>query len=360
MADRGSSIVTGDNLLAVYLESRALKTLHDSVYMMELIAPENKFKIPGGMGNQITFNRWRKLAAASSTLAEASGNSAVVLSSIKYNSTIQSYGRNVKMTDLFEQTSVLDVKEGALQELEQSAALTLDNEIQRAAFKNVLAQCGQNADAKTKLLSVFMSSPASAFCADTGTMNASNKQFAFPAVFGASVTRLSAVSATAPSISARPGPIGIRKAVARLRRLSVRTFADGKYRAVIHPNGWASILANPDWKQWHINYSGGPSESMVKHEVGQIHNVRIMESPNAPRYAVAAHSVVPMIIAGKDALAVTDFASKGGVEYIITRPGPQSTNDPFHLNSYVAFKTRIVATAINPSAACILFTEELL
>lgn len=360
MADQNTSIVTNDNLLAVYLEARGLKTLHEEVQFMNLVAPENRYKIPKGMGNQITFSRWRKIPAASTTLAEASSNSAVVLSSKKYNSTIVSYGRTVKFTDLFEITSVLDVNEGALTELEQSAALTVDNAIQRAVFKNVLAEVGQNANTKTKIFSVQISAPMSSLCADTGTSNQTDQQYGFPCVHGASVTRLSAVSKTAPSISARLGPIAIRKAVNRLRRLAARPFADGKYRGVIHPNAWTTMMGNPDWKQWHINFSGGPQESMFKHEVGLVHGVRLLESPNCPRYAVAAHSINLTFICGPQALAATDFASKGGIEYIITRPGPQSTNDPFHLNSYVAYKTRMVATPVNPSAGVIVCSAELL
>lgn len=354
MADQNTSIVNNDNLLMSYFERRLIKTLHEQVWFYQLA---DKYPLPLKSGQQITFNGWRKIAAASSTLAEASANSAVALSSRKVNATIASYGRTVKFTDLLELTSIAGPLEGAMRELEQSAALTVDNIVQLAVFKNVLAQVGQNADAKTKILSVFMSSPASAFCANTGTMNASNKQFGFPAVFGTSATRLSAVSKTAPSISARLGPIAIRKAVTRLRKFSVPPMADGSYVGVATPQALATLQGNPDWKQWHLNYSGGPSESMFKHEWGKVHNVRLLESPNAPRYAVAAHSVNITAILGQGAVAMTELG--GGVEMIVKRPGPQSTNDPFNLNTYVSYKVRGVAAVLNPSAACVLFTHEL-
>lgn len=362
MADQNASTATNDNLLMVYLERRALQTLHEAVWYYQCVAPENKYKIPPGSGTQITFNRWRKIPAASVTLPEASANSSLAFSSIKYNSTINSFGRDVKFTDLFEKTSILNVEEGALRELEQSAALTVDNAMQLAIFKgptansNTLSQVGQNSNAKTKILSLYMSAVASAFCATTGTIANVNVQFGFPAIFGTSAARLSAVSATAPTISARLGPIGIRKAVASLRNQAAEPFADGKYLMVVHPYAWATCMANPNWQQWKLNYSEGPSQSMYKHEVGLIHNTRIVESPNCPRFAVAAHSVNLNFVCGRQALAVTEL--DGGVKYIVTRPGPQSTNDPFQLNSFVAFKVRIVATAVNPSAGRILFTHE--
>lgn len=354
MADQNTSIVNNDNLLMSYFERRALETLEESTYYRQLA---EIYPLPKGSGQQITWQAWRAIAAASSTLAESSANSAVALSSRKVNVTIRSYGRAVKYTELLDLTSILPVQTGALERLEQCAALTVDNDVQRAIFKNVLAQVGQNADTKTKILSAWMSSLASSFAADTGTSDKSN-QFGFPAVFGTSAARLSAVSKTAPSQSARLGPIGFRKAVARLRRLSVPRFADGSYAGVVHPNAWATMMGNPDWKQWHINFAGGPSESMFKHEVGKVHSVRLIESQNAPRYAVAAHSVNLCFIAGRGALGVTEL--DGGVKYLITKPGSQSVSDPFWQQSYVAFKVRQAAAALNPSCGVILFTHELL
>ena len=357
MADQDTSIVNNDNLLMSYFTDRAIQTLHEKVWYYQLA---EKVPLPLGSGQQITFNGWAKISAASSTLAEASGNSSVSLSSRKVNATIISYGRSIKFTDLLEKTSVLPVEPGALRELEHAAALTVDNAVQRAIFKNVLAQVGQNGSAKTALLSVWMSSVASAFCANTSTTsyNAnSNQQFGFPVVMPGSATRLSAYSKTAPSISARMGPIALRKGVNRLQRLAVEPMADGMYVGVAHPNALTTMYSNPDWKQWQLNYSGGPQATMYKHEANIVHKVRLLQSPNAPRYAVAAHSVCPVFICGQGALAVTEL--DGGVKMIITRPGPQSTNDPYHLNSNLAFKVRIIAAVLNPSAGVIVPIHEL-
>jgi N4-gp56 family major capsid protein len=342
----------------IYLQKRAIATLHEAVWFYQMVAPENKYPLPSGSGTQMTFNGWQRIAAPSAVLAEASGNSAVALSSRKVNVTIQSYGRSVKFTDLFEKTSILAPKEGALKELEQCAALAVDNEMQRVIFKNTLDQVGTDTNAKTKLLSVWMSSKASAFCALTSTAsyNAnSDLQFGYPAVFGTSATRLSAVSATAPSTSARMGPVAIRKVVKQLRRKSAEPYADGNYMGVLTPEAWADMMGNPDWKAWQQT-AGLPVETMYKHEVGMVHKVRLVESPNAPRYAVAAHSVNATFIAGRQALGVTELG--GGIEYLITPKGP-SKSDPFDLNNYVSFKVRLVGARLNQSAGRILFTHEL-
>lgn len=335
-----------------YFERRGIATLHEAVGFYQLA---DKFPLPKNSGVQMTWNGWRKIGAASSTLAEASANSAVTMSSRKVNVTVQSFARTVKITSLAELTLILDPNEGAMRELEQSAALTQDNMIQLGVFKNVLAQVGQNADVKTKLLSAWTGVRASAFCANTGTSGNSN-QFGFPVVFGASSTRLSVVSNSAPSISAIAGPIGVRKAVTRLRRLAVPKFDGNSYRAVAHPNWISALLSNADYKQYVINYEGGPSKTMFAHAVTRVHAVDIMESPNVPRYASSALSCTPLFICGKGAIGVTEL--DGGIQMILKRSGPQSTNDPVNQISLVSYLLRGAAKALNPSCGVILLNHE--
>lgn len=351
MADANTSTSTGDNLLMVYFQRRAIQTLHDKVLFYAIA---DKFPLPTGSGTQMTFNGWRKIAAASSTLAEASSNAAVNLSSRKVNVTIGSYGRHAKITDLLEATSVLPVMEGAMRELTQSAALTLDNVIQLAVFKNVLAQVGQGADVKSKLLSAWQGTLASAFCANTGTDN-NSRQFGFPVVFGASVTRLSAVGTI--SISARAGPIGVRKAVSRLKRLNVEPMANGRYAGIVHSAWIAALLSNSDYKQYVVNYAEGPRESFFKSTpTTPIHGVDFAESSNVPRYASSSLSCTPAFIAGQGALGVTEL--EGGIKMIMKRPGAQTVSEPYDLNATLAYKLRAVAAALNPSCAVILLNHE--
>lgn len=319
------------------------------------------FQIPEGEGQQITWNGFRRLAGASSFLAEASGNSAASLSSRKVNVTVNSLGRTVKLTDLLEFTSVLKVNEQAMQRIEDSAAITVDNALQYAVFKGSgtagRLQVGQMADTKAKILSALMSARASSFCANTGNAEAGRLQWGIPVVFGTSCVRLSAVSATAPSISARLGPIAIRKGVARLKRLNVEPFANGTYMGIAHPLALSTMYGNSDWKQWQLNWAGGPTSTMYKHQAGLVHQVALVESSNQPRYAVAAHSCNITTILGRGCLAAAEL--DGSVKFLITRPGPQSTNDPFRLNSFIAFKVRMAGAVLDPSAGVHVITHEL-
>ena len=367
MADQNTSTVNNDNLLSSYFEKRAIRTLQDKVYYYQAVQKDGMvFQIPQGEGVQVTWNSWRKLAAASSLLAEASGNAAVSLSSRKVNVSVNSFGRVVKLTDLLQYTSVLSVDEGAMRRIEDSAALTIDNALQMAVFKgtgtDARTQVGQLADTKTLILSALMSARASSFCANTGNAEAGRLQWGLPVVFSPSSTsiafRLSAINAAAPSISARLGPIGIRKAVTRLKRLNVEPLANGKYLGIAHPNALATMYGNSDWKDWQKNWAGGPTSTMYKHQAGEVHQVALVESNNQPRYAVAAHSCNITTILGAGCLGAAEL--DGSVKFIITRPGSQTTNDPFHLQSLIAFKVRMAGAVLDPSAGVHLISFEYL
>lgn len=357
MADAQTSTSVNNNMLPVYFTRRLLKVLDEQVWLYQLA---EKYPLPEGNGTQMTFNGWRRIKAPSATLAEQSGNAATVLSSRKINVTINSYGRNVKISDLFEKTAIAPAAQGGIERLMQSAALAQDNVVQLAIFQNDLTRVGKDngvsmssLGAHTKILSAWLGSKPSAFCANTGTTS-NTLQFGLPVVTGSSATRLSALSTW--SVSSGFGPIAIRKATDRLRRFDVPTWGDGSYTAVVHPKAMTSFLANPDAKQWYVNYQGGPQESMFKGEVkSPIHGVRLIRSTNIPRYATSAISANITPVLGMECVAVTEL---GGLEMIVKRPGDQSTNDPYNLFSTVAYKFRAVAAVTNPSAGCILITVE--
>lgn len=350
MADRQTSTVTADNNLPVYLNRRLLKVLKEKVWLYQLC---EKYPLPQGNGTQMVFTSWRRLAAASSTLAEQSSNHAVVLSSRRVSTTIVSYGRGVKVSDLLEKTSIAPPVQGAIDALNQSAALTQDNAVQRAIFQDLLDRVGKDTNAKTKLLSAWLGSTASSFCADTGT-NSNAQQMGLPVVFATSATRLSA--GTARTVSSSFGPIGIRKAVDRLRRLDAEPFADGNYMGVAHPRAMTSALGNEEVKRWFQNWNAGPQESMFKGIVtSPMQGVRFVLSTNIPFYATSALSANITPILGQQCVGVTELG--GAVEMIVKRPGDQTTSDPYNLFSTIAYKMRIVAKVLNPSAGVNLITN---
>ncbi len=360
MADAQTSTTVPANMLPVYFTRRLLKVLDEQVWLYQLA---EKYPLPEGNGVQMTFSSWRRIAAPSSTLAEQSSNAATVLSARKINVSIASYGRSVKISDLFEKTSISPVAQGAVERLMQSAALAQDNVVQLAIFQNDLTRVGKPAanassfGANTKILSAWFGSTPSSFCANTGTTS-NTLQFGLPVLAIQPSTagggRIS--SSTAWSISSGFGPIALRRATDRLRRFDVPAWGDGSYVAVVNPRAMTGLLANPDAKQWYVNYQGGPQESMFKGEVkSPVHGVRLIMSTNIPRYATSAISCSITPVLGMECVAVTEL---GGLEMIVKRPGDQSTNDPYSLFSTVAYKFRAVGAVTNPSAGCILINHE--
>ena len=140
----------------------------------------------------------------------------------------------------------------------------------------------------------------------------------------------------------------------RLRRLAVEPFADGRYVGLASPQALATMFSNSDWKQWQINYSGGPQQTMYKNEAALVHNVRFIDSPNCPRYAVAAHSVCGVFIFGQGAFG---FTSLDGMVKMAIKRGPDS-GDPFDQFTPITYKIYGAAVALNISAGRILWVHE--
>lgn len=353
MADTLSTTATLDNLLPSYLEARMIARL---VPMERFAQFAVKRPLGNNQGNTIRFNGWTNLAAASVSLGEGVPNSLAALSSRKVNATIVQYGRGVKVTDLAAITTITDVVRDAVDILSTSAGLTYDNVCQLAIFKNVLAQVGTNADTKAKILSAWMSSRPSSFCANTGTTDKS-RQFGLPFVLGnSSGTRLSTIGATVATASARLSIYTVRKAVNTLLSKDALPMADGYFVGLGHPKALATLGRDPGWASW--NQYQNSKETMYKGERGMVEQVRFVQSTNVPRYAVTAHSVNLTPIVGQNCYAVTDL--DGGIKMLVKNPGPTSTDNPYDQYSTVAYKLNAVAAVLNPSAGVILATHELL
>jgi len=345
MSDTNTTTTTLNNLLLAWFSRKIIATLVPKTPLIEFAQRD---ELPLRTGNTATFNGWNRITAASSTLTEGTANSLIALSSRKVSGTIAGYGRGVKLTDLTTMTTIFDAVNGAMERLADSAAETVEVMCQMGIFKADIA-----ANQVTSILSVYMSSPASAFCAVTGTKNTSNKQFQFPAVFGFSGTKLSGINASAPSTSAQLSVYSVRKTVTKLRGVYAKPFADGYFVGYAHPNALHSLMKDPTWKDW--NQYQNSKETMYKGEVGMaVNGVRFVQSAICPRYAATAHSVNLTFIFGQQAFGFTSL--DGNVKMIVAR-GPDK-NDPFDQFTDVTYKIYGVALALNPSAGRILYTAE--
>lgn len=351
MADTLTQLSTNDNLLPEYFVPEALLTLYNDTPLYEFA---KKSPQPKRRGDSTFWNAWVRLAGASSTLAEGGNNSTPALSSRRVTATPAQYARGIKISDLEEFMTVLDVREGALRQLKESAKETQEWICHTGIFKAPYYTQNQS---KTLFLSSVMSSVASSFCANTGTSSRTNRQFQFPAVFSTSCARLSAVNAAAPSQSSQLSVYGIRKAINRLERLNANRRADGMFVGYTHPNAIHSLRKDKNWENWNQYTEQGQSK-MYRNEAGalRVYGVRFVMSSLCPRYAVTAHSVLPCFIFGEEAFGVTE--ALGGLEMFMTS-GVDSSN-PYNTFQYITYKITAAAAALNPSAGVILWVHELL
>lgn len=345
MADTNTTTTSNGNLLLAWFSRKIIATLVPKTPLIEFAQRD---ELPLRTGTTATFNGWNRITAASSTLSEGTANSLIALSSRKVSGTIVGYGRGVKLTDLATMTYIFDAVNGAMERLADSAAETVERMCQMGIYKASI-----NGNQLGTILSSVMSSPASAFCAVTGTSNNTNLQFQFPVTFGTSTTRLSAVNATAPTVSAQLSVYSTRKTVTVLRGKFAKPFADGYFVGYAHPNALHTLMKDPTWKDW--NQYQNSKDTMYKGEVGMaVNGVRFVQSAIAPRYATTAHSVNLVFIFGQQAFGFTSL--DGNVKMIVAR-GPDKT-DPFDQFTDVTYKIYGVAVALNPSAGRILAVHE--
>lgn len=344
MADTNSSTTTNDNLMASYFSQDMIARLEPNTPLIEFATKDD---LPLRTGKTATFNGWRTLDGASTSLSEGTANSLPSLSSRRVAVTIVGYGRGVKLTDLFQMTSFFDAVNGAMDVLTDSARKTVEKMCHMGIYKNSILK-----NARTTVnLSSYISSVASAFCSINGT-HSGDIQFQFPAIFAGSVTRLSAYSGTAPNVSNQLSVNAVRKAVTRLRGKDAQPMADGYFVGYAHPNALHSLRKDPTWLQWNAYQNS--KETMYRGESGQVENVRFVNSTMAFRYAVAAHSICGVFIFGQGAFGFTSL--DGMVKMMIARgPDKADTWDQF---TPVTYKVYGAAVALNPSAGVILWVAE--
>lgn len=344
MADTSSA--TNNNQLSGYFVDKALNTLINETV---LYSHAQKTPLIGGKGTNVVWTAWRRLSGASSTLAEGGANTAVALSSRKVTATVAQYGRGINITDLAEYVNVLNTREGAQARLRESAKETQEFILHTAIFKAPYFTQNQST---TLIMSVGMSSLASAQCANTGTNNVTNRQFQFPAVYGASVGRLSAVGVSTSTISARASLYAIRKATRALRVKNAMPFADGKFLGYAHTNFLHILKADPAFREW--NAPQHASQAMHVGEVLATDGVRWLQSNLCPRYAVTAHSVNITFIFGQEAFGITE--ALGGLEMFLVSGATK--DDPYNTLTKLTYKITAAAATLNPSAGVLLFTAE--
>ena len=346
MAVTPSTTSTLNNLLSTYFEKRAIPRL---VAKAQLYQIATKYPLPKGEGVACVFNAWSNFAPASAALTEATTPDAATVSSRKVTATVAQYGRVVRVSDIVEFASSLDIISGTVDNLTDSASLSVDRVIQTAIFKSSLAR---NTDAT--ILSAWMSARVSAFASGSNG-SASTLTWGVPVVMGTTATRLSAVSKTAPSVSARLSMYSIKKAVKAMQIQNVMPFADGYLKLVTNSDAANDLRTDPDFKEW-FKYTN-PTSAEKGDVMVPVEGCRILMSNNIPKYRATAHNCDLSIIIGEGALACTSIGAGNGFEIKVKRPNDGDTSNPLDLYMTLGYKISMAAAATNTSAIRVLATH---
>ena len=136
--------------------------------------------------------------------------------------------------------------------------------------------------------------------------------------------------------------LSIKKAVARLKAANVPTFADGFYRAIIHPSVEFDLLTDTSANGFLEATKYTKSLDLLNGEIGAYAGVRFLVSPNAKVFTGAGDSsadVYSTFLFGPDAYIVGD--SQTLQSYFVAPGGDHS--DPISQIAVLGFKMRFGA-----------------
>lgn len=128
----------------------------------------------------------------------------------------------------------------------------------------------------------------------------------------------------------------IRLAVARLKAANVPAFADGLYRAIIHPYAAYDLMSDVEVGGWidASRYAG--SEPLLTGELGRFAGVRFLESAGSAfgdNLGAAGIDILSTFVFGPEAYAFGDW---GAIQVKITPPGGHT--DPLFQSALVGWK----------------------
>lgn len=131
----------------------------------------------------------------------------------------------------------------------------------------------------------------------------------------------------------------INQAVTMLKKQKTPQVEGGGYIAIIHPSCTYDLRQSSDWLEAH-KYA--QPEEIYNGEIGKLHNVRFIESPNAKVWAGAnggasGAAVYAIEVFGKDAYGVVEPSAES-MEVIVKPRGSAGTADPLDQRSSVGWK----------------------
>lgn len=239
-----------------------------------------KQPLPANKGRTMEWRKWNTLPRAAA-LTEGVIPTGQKMGMTTLTAALQQYGMYVAITDLLELHAIDNVLLGATEELGASAGETKD-----ILIRNEL-QTG------TSVM----------YC---DTVDADGKK--------TEVTSYTGMSAD----NNRLTPDMVNKAATFLKKMKAPTI-NGKYVALIHPSVAYDIRSSEEWVEVH-KYAA--TTEIFNGEIGELHNVRFVETTNAKITDQGGKKVYSTIFLGKDAYGVVN--PEGGAMEMIVKDKSQA------------------------------------
>lgn len=251
--------------------------------------------------NTLRYARYADLAPSTTTLTEGTAptDDALTISSEFF--TAKQYGATVAISDLANLDSPHDLISIAAERVAYKAVRSMDNIVRDDIHSNAATAAVWGATASGTL-----------------TQNAANSAVAAAGVLTG---------------------LFVKQTVARLKAANVPAFADGFYRAIIHPNQEFDLISDTAVNGWIESRKYVDNMDLLTGEIGQFAGVRFIVSSDAKVYATAGASsgnVYAALFLGPDSYAVGDSQT---LQSYFVAPGGDHT-DPLAQKAIVGYKMR--------------------
>jgi N4-gp56 family major capsid protein len=251
--------------------------------------------------NTLRYARYADLAPSTASLTEGTAptDDALTISSEFF--TALQYGATVAISDLANIDSPHDLISIAAERVAYKAVRSMDNIVRDNIHTNVATSAVWGATASGTL-----------------TLNAANASIAAAGVLNG---------------------LFVKQTVARLKAANVPAFADGFYRAIIHPNQEFDLVSDTAVNGWIESRKYVDNRELLTGEIGSFAGVRFIVSSDAKIFATAgasAGNVYAALFLGPDAYAIGDSQT---LQSYFVAPGGDHT-DPLAQKAIVGYKMR--------------------
>lgn len=282
MAGVGTTTTTA-SALKQYWHDLFIENLVDTLAMKGLT---ERASVPKGSGKTVWWVGMSKVSPAGTTLSEGADPAATSSAARRVSGTLTEYGKLVKNSRLFMDTSIRGVREQIMKDLARDAAKTLDDV--------VLAKA----------------------------LGGTNVVFA-----GTATHRSNIVSASTATIAS------VRKAVRLLQLSSVPHFPDGYFVGLVHPDVAYDLQSDSAWLDFS-KYRDSVKYD-IQGEVGRLYGVRFALAPTIPILvnsgSGSVEDVYRTLVFGPGFIGQSDL---GSLEIIMNEPGRASELRQYNTYGY--------------------------